>query len=155
MWHLVKFNTTVAVNFSNTCICTLRYTLSYTLPYTLRALTVNLQKRLYNSQPQVSVGDRQYTIILFVSNIFLPTILNYLNDRERGHDYLLWDFSISQCPGPLRDATILYYLNAERRGAIILCRISARPNDPTPSPDATILNYLDDQEKGSPIVIIL
>ena len=50
-----------------------------------RALTVNLQKVFYNSQ--ASVGDRQYTIILFISIIFLPTILNNLNDRERGRHY--------------------------------------------------------------------
>ena len=52
-----------------------------------RALTVNLQKILYNSQ--ASVGDSQYTIILFISNIFFPTIPNYLNDKERGRYYLL------------------------------------------------------------------
>ena len=45
------------------------------------ALTVNLQKILYNSQ--TSVGGRQYTIILFISIIFLPTILIYFNDKER------------------------------------------------------------------------
>ena len=45
-----------------------------------RALIVNLQKVFYNSQ--ASVGDRQYTIILFISIIFFPTIRNYLNDRE-------------------------------------------------------------------------
>ena len=50
-----------------------------------RALIVNLQKVFYNSQ--ASVGDRQYTIILFISIIFLPTILNYFNDRERGRHY--------------------------------------------------------------------
>ena len=71
-WHLVKFNTTVAVYFSNsTCISTLPF---------IYALTVNLQKILYNSQ--TSVGGRQYTIILFISITFLPTILIYLNDRE-------------------------------------------------------------------------
>ena len=42
-----------------------------------RALIINLQKVFYNSQ--ASVGDRQYTIILFISIMFLPTILNYLN----------------------------------------------------------------------------
>ena len=46
-----------------------------------RAMTVKLQKIVYNSQ--ASVGDRQYTITLFISIIFLPTILIYLNDRER------------------------------------------------------------------------
>ena len=79
LWHLVKFNTTVAVNFSNsTCISTLSF---------IYALTENLQKILYNSQ--TSVGGRKYTIILFISIIFLPTILIYLNDSEKGHHYLL------------------------------------------------------------------
>ena len=50
-----------------------------------RALIVNLQNVFYNSQ--ASVGDRQYTIILFISIVFLPTIRNYLNDRERGRHY--------------------------------------------------------------------
>ena len=50
-----------------------------------RALIVNLQKVFYRSQ--ASVGDRQHTIILFISIIFLPTILNYLNDRERKRHY--------------------------------------------------------------------
>ena len=39
-WHFVKFNTTVAVNFSNS-------TCNSTLPF-IYALTVNLQKILYN-----------------------------------------------------------------------------------------------------------
>ena len=78
-WHLIKFNTTVAVNFSNS-------TSISTLP---GALIVNLQKILYNSQASVGDSEGQYTIILFTSNIFFPTILNYLNDRERGRHYLL------------------------------------------------------------------
>ena len=53
-----------------------------------RALIVNLQKVFYNSQ--ALVGDRQYTVILFISIMFLPTILNYLNDRERGRHYLFF-----------------------------------------------------------------
>ena len=46
------------------------------------ALIVNLQKVFSNSQ--ASVGDSQYTIILFISIIFLPTILNYILMTERG-----------------------------------------------------------------------
>ena len=92
MRHLVKFNTTVAGNFSNsTCIST--------LPCTDHKLIENY---LY-------VGDRQYTIILFISHTFLPTILNYLNDRKRGRHYLLYDFSAP-------DATMLNYLNDRERG---------------------------------------
>ena len=49
------------------------------------ALIVNLQKVFYNSQ--TSVDDRQYTIILFICIIYLRTILNYFNDRERGRHY--------------------------------------------------------------------
>ena len=45
-----------------------------------RALIINLQKVFYNSQ--ASVGDRQYTIILFISIIFLLTILNYPETGE-------------------------------------------------------------------------
>ena len=41
-----------------------------------RALNVNLQKVFYNSQ--ASVGDMQYTIILFISIIFLPSNLTIL-----------------------------------------------------------------------------
>ena len=55
-----------------------------------RALIVNLQKVFYNSQ--ASVGDRQYTIRLFIIIIFLPTMLNYLNDRERGRHYHFVEF---------------------------------------------------------------
>ena len=73
-WHLVKFNTTVTVNFSNIVH-------NYVYAH-CRALTVKLQKILYNTQ--ASVGEMQYTIILFISNIFLPTIVIYLNDREKG-----------------------------------------------------------------------
>ena len=89
-----------------------------------RALTVNLQKVFYNSQ--ASVGDRQYTIILFISNIFLPTILNKLNDRERGRHY----FSAHQCPPPL---TILKYftiLMTEMRDTIIFVGFWRPPQCP-------------------------
>ena len=75
-----------------------------------RALIVNLQKVFYNSQ--ASVGDRQYTIILFISTIFLPTILNYFNDRERGRHYYF--VGAPQCPP--HDSKILYYLNDRDEG---------------------------------------
>ena len=65
----VKINPKASVLYMNCC----------------RALIVNLHKVFYNSQ--AFVGDRQYTIILFISIIFLPTILNYLNDRKRGRHY--------------------------------------------------------------------
>ena len=66
-------------SFSNsTCIST--------LPCTDRKLT----EIVYNSQlASVGDSDRQYTNILFISNIILSTILNYFNDRERRRHYLL------------------------------------------------------------------
>ena len=74
MWHLEKFNTTFAVIVSQ---------IVHVFQH-CRALIVNLQKLCYNSQlASVGDSDRQYTIILFISNIILPTILNYLNDRSR------------------------------------------------------------------------
>ena len=75
---------------------------------------VTLQKVFYNSQP--SVGDRQYTIMLFISIICLPTILNCINDRETG--------AIIFCR--------------------ILALPPPPPQYP-PSPDTTILNYFNDR----------
>ena len=77
-------------NFSNsTCIST--------LPCTDRKLT----DFFFNSQlSSVGDSDRQYTIILFISNIILPTI-----------QYLI-------------------ILMTERGGAIICCRILALPPPP-------------------------
>ena len=82
-----------------------------------RALDVNLQKVFYNSQ--ASVGGRQYTIILFISIIFLPTILHNLNDRERGRHYP-------------HDSKILYYLNDRDEGRYYFCKILAPPMPPLP-----------------------
>ena len=70
-----------------------------------RALIVNLQKVFYNSQ--ASVGDRQYTIILFISIIFFPTILNYLNDREGAPLAFGKILAPPQCPPPRLQNTLL------------------------------------------------
>ena len=92
-----------------------------------RALTVNLQKVFYNSQ--ASVGDRQYTIILFISIIFLPTILNYLlrqRKREREKEREI-----------MREREIERERDRERGGgggAVIFCRILEPPNAPSPGP---------------------
>ena len=94
-----------------------------------RALTVNLQKILYNSQLHqrqlVTVtGNIQlyYKINYIIKKIyiFLPTILNYLNDRERGRQYLLWDFSDAPPPNaplPRRQYILIYLDDRERGGA--------------------------------------
>ena len=116
-----------------------------------RALTVNLQKVFYNSQ--ASVGDRQYTIILFISIIFLPTILNNLNDRERGRHYHFVGFYRPPMPPP-HDSKILCYLNDRNEGRYYFCRILVPPMPP-PSPDATILNYLNDRGGGHYLFSIL
>ena len=88
--HKIQHDSNVAVTFSNS---------TYVFPH-CRALTVNLQKVFYNSR--ASVGDKQSTIILFISILVLPTIffcrilappaptiLNYRKDRERGRHYVL------------------------------------------------------------------
>ena len=69
----------------------------YCIEYELLSCTDRkLKKVFYNSQ--ASVGDRQYTIILFISIIFLPTILNFLNDKERGRHYHFVGFWRSPMP---------------------------------------------------------
>ena len=79
-WHL-NFDTTVAVNFSNSTCCI--FTLPCTLSCTDRKFKESIFKILFYIS-QASVGDRQYKIILFISIIFLPTILNYILMTERG-----------------------------------------------------------------------
>ena len=116
-----------------------------------RVLIVNLQKVSYNSQ--ASVGDRQYTIILFISIIFLPTILHYLYDRERVRHYHFVGFSRPPMPLPPR-FQILYYLNDRNEGRYYFCRILASPPPqcPPPSPNPTTLNHLNDREKRGAII---
>ena len=102
-----------------------------------RALIVNLQNVFYNSQ--VSVGDRQYTSLLFISTIFCPQYLTMLM-TERGGAII---FCRSLAP-PMTlppDATILNYLNdREIEGApLSFCRILASP--PPMPPPATIPKY--------------
>ena len=107
-----------------------------------RALIVNLQKVFYNSQ--ASVGDRQYTIILFISIIFYPTILNYLNDREGAPLSFGRILAPPNAPPPPTIPKYFTILMTEMRDAIIFVGFW-RPPMP-PSPDATILNYLNDRE---------
>ena len=130
----------VAVNFSNS-------TYISTLPF-IYALTVNLQKILYNSQR--SVGGRQYTIILFISIIFLPTILIYLNDKERGRHYLLQNFSAPSChPPPLPQRhKYLFILVTERGCTIIFCRILTPPQCPPHTPPTPQYLFILMTERG-------
>ena len=86
-------------------------------------------------------------IILFINIIFLPTILNYLNDSEGGAIIILCDFSAPQCTPP----TIPKYftiLMTEVRDAIIFVEFWRPSMPPPPSPDAIILNYLNNRERG-------
>ena len=82
------------------------------------------------------------------------TILNYLNDRERGRYYLLWDFVAPPPPmsggGP--DATILNYLN-DREGVgaplsfVGFWRPPMPPRRPTPQYLAILMT-----ERGGAII---
>ena len=113
-----------------------------------RALTVNLKKGIFKVlfySSHASVGDREYTIILFISNIFCQQYMYNFNDRERGCHFLLWNFS---APPPPSTPQYLTILMTERGGHIIFCRILAPP-----SPDAKILNYLNDRERGGGAII--
>ena len=79
----------------------------------------------------------------------MPTILNYLNDREGGGAIIiLWDFSAPQCP-PLTIPKYFTILMTEVRDAIIFVGFWRPPQcPPPPSPDAIILNYLNNRERG-------
>ena len=95
----------------------------------LPCIAGKLKKVFYNSQ--TSVGDRQYTIILFISIIFLPTILNFLNDKERGRYYHFVGFWRSPMPPPPpHNSKILYYLNDRDEGRYYFCRVLAPPPPP-------------------------
>ena len=113
-----------------------------------RALIVNLQKVFYNSQ--ASVGDRQYTIILFISIIFLPTILNYFNDRERGRHYHFVGFYRPPMPPPPTIPKYFTILMTEMRDSYF-CRILAPPNAPPPPLTPKYLTILV-TERGGAIV---
>ena len=115
-------------------------------------MIVNLQKVFYNSN-QASVDDRQFTIILFISIIFLPTILNYLNDRE-GAPLSFVGFWRPNAPPPSPDATILNYLNDIEEGHHYFCRILAPPPPQCPPPNTAILNYFNDREREGGAIII-
>ena len=80
--------------------------------------------------------------------MFLPTILNYLNDRERAP---LLFCRILAPPPPIvcvHDSKILYYLNDRLRDVIIFVGFWRPPPNAPSSLDATILNYLSDSERG-------
>ena len=103
------------------------------------------------------------------------TILNYLNDRERGRHYLLQDLGTPPMPlTPPPTPQYLTILMTERGHAIIFLQDFRAPNAPAkmsqyltilitergaplsclglwcppPSPDATILSYFNDKERG-------
>ena len=74
------------------------------------------------------------------------TILNHLNDSERGgggRHYLLYDFGTPQRHLTQTPQYLTILMTERGGGAVIFCRILAPP-----LPDATILNYLNDRERG-------
>ena len=58
------------------------------------------------------------------------TILNYLNDREKGLHYVCKISALPMPPPPSNDAQYLTILMTERGGLIIFCRILAPPPPP-------------------------
>ena len=75
------------------------------------------------------------------------TILNYLNDSERGAPLSFVGFRRPPMP-PLPDATILNCLNDRERGGgapLSFCKILSPPNAPH---DSKILYYLNDTNEG-------
>ena len=79
------------------------------------------------------------------------TMLNYLNDRERGRHYLflLWDYGAPQCPPP-PDATILnYILLTERWGAPLSFVGFWRSPMPPPPPTPQYLTILVTDRGGA------
>ena len=74
------------------------------------------------------------------------TILNYLNDSERGRHSLLLDFGAP----PPHTPQYLTILMTERGGGAPLSfvRFWRLPMTPPPPPDDTILNYLNVRERG-------
>ena len=84
--------------------------------------------------------------------MFLPTILNYLIDRERGRHYHFVGFERPppQCPHP-HDSKILYYLNDRDEGRYYFCKILAPP-----PPYATMLitMLINDRERGAQLFFV-
>ena len=113
--------------------------------------------------------------------MFLPTILNYLNDREMGRHYHFLGFQRPpKPPPPPPNPKIFTILMTEMRDVIIfvgfwgppICPPSLTPQYltilvtvrggavifcrilPPPPPDATILNHLNDRERGAPLFFV-
>ena len=74
------------------------------------------------------------------------TILNYLDDRERGRHYLLQDFGVPNAPSS--DATILSNFNDREGAPLFLQDFSATQCPPSPDDTIDLLNYLNVKERG-------
>ena len=92
----------------------------------------------------------------------MPTILNYLNDRERGRHYHfvgLEGTPLSFCRilaspmPPPHDSKMLYYLNDRDEGRHYFCRILAPPNAPTPPLTPQYLTILM-TVRGAPLSVV-
>ena len=94
-------------------------------------------------------GERQLSFVGF----WRPpppdaTILNYLNDRERGALLLFVRFWRPPMTPPPQTPQYFTILMTEREGApLSFCRILAPPNAPPPH-DSKILYYLNDRDEG-------
>ena len=78
------------------------------------------------------------------------TILNNLNDRERGRHYFFVGFWRPPMPPPSPDVTIFNNLNDRERGRHYFCRILAPPNAPPPSPQYLTISMT---ERGGAAII--
>ena len=106
-----------------------------------RALIVNLQKVFYNSQ--ASVGDRQYTSLLFISTIFCPQYLTMLM-TVRGSAIIFCRSLAPPMTPPPQTLQYLTILMIEKGGAIII--LYPPPNALSPH-DSKILYYLNDRDE--------
>ena len=70
------------------------------------------------------------------------TILNYLNDRERGRHYFLYDFGAPQCPPPPPQTPQYSTILMTERGCHYVCRILAPPMPPPPPTTPLYLTIL-------------
>ena len=86
--------------------------------------------------------------------IFFPTILNYVNGREREGAPLFFFRILAPPPPPPPTPQYLTILMTERGGAIIFCRILAPPMPPPLFPDATIPSNLNDREGSAAVIFV-
>ena len=97
-----------------------------------RALIINLQKVFYNSQ--ASVGDRQYTSLLFISTIFCPQYLTMLMTERGGAIIFCRVWRPNDLPQTKQYLSILHDRERGRHYHFVGFRRPPPPPPPMPSP---------------------